>query len=86
MLWQWRLFAQLNGFAMLNRYELITSVNFVSFSLNLSAIKSGDYYMFDEPDLEVIDFNEKTRRPQIPDPVGDELDRIANLHGVTAVS
>uniref|UniRef100_T1KNY9 Uncharacterized protein n=1 Tax=Tetranychus urticae TaxID=32264 RepID=T1KNY9_TETUR len=48
------------------------------------AVKSGDYYMFDEPDLEVIDFNEKTRRPQIPDPVGDELDRIANLHGVTA--
>ncbi|XP_053201557.1 piezo-type mechanosensitive ion channel component-like isoform X3 [Panonychus citri] len=48
------------------------------------AIKSGDYYMFDEPDLEVIDFNEKTRRPQIPDPVGDELDRISSLHGVTA--
>lgn len=42
--------------------------------------------MFDDPESELIDFEEKSRWSMIPDPEGDELRRIANVKGISAVS
>lgn len=44
--------------------------------------------MFDDPETEdaEIDFEEKPRKSLIPDPEGEELRRIANLRGISAVS
>lgn len=53
---------------------------------SLSAVRSGDYYMFDDPESELIDFEDKQRSSLIPDPEGDELRRIANVKGISAVS
>ncbi|XP_074605433.1 piezo type mechanosensitive ion channel component isoform X6 [Brevipalpus obovatus] len=47
------------------------------------AVKSGDYYMFDDPDSEEIDLCEREVKNHVPDPVGEELDRLAAVHGVT---
>ncbi|KAI1297255.1 Piezo-type mechanosensitive ion channel component 2 [Halotydeus destructor] len=48
------------------------------------AVRSGDYYMFDDPESELIDFDDKQMRSLIPDPEGDELRRIANVRGISA--
>ncbi|XP_074605429.1 piezo type mechanosensitive ion channel component isoform X3 [Brevipalpus obovatus] len=48
-----------------------------------SSVKSGDYYMFDDPDSEEIDLCEREVKNHVPDPVGEELDRLAAVHGVT---
>lgn len=42
--------------------------------------------MFEEPDSDIIELQKDSPRKYIPDPVGEELDRIASSHGVTAVS
>lgn len=42
--------------------------------------------MFDEPESELIDLDEKPRKSLVPDPEGDELRRIANVKGISAVS
>ncbi|RWS08455.1 Piezo-type mechanosensitive ion channel component 2-like protein, partial [Dinothrombium tinctorium] len=49
-----------------------------------SSVRSGDYHMFEDPDAEEIDLEKKPRKSLIPDPVGDELKRIANAKGLTA--
>lgn len=54
----------------------------------MTAVRSGDYYLFDDPASEdaEIDLEDKPRKSLIPDPEGDELRRIANLRGISAVS
>lgn len=42
--------------------------------------------MFDDPDSEEIDLCEREVKNHVPDPVGEELDRLAAVHGVTTVS
>lgn len=42
--------------------------------------------MFDDTDSEVVDLTEKPRQSLIPDPEGDEMRKIAKVHGFTAVS
>ncbi|RWS27983.1 piezo-type mechanosensitive ion channel component-like protein, partial [Leptotrombidium deliense] len=49
-----------------------------------SSVRSGDYHMFEDPDAEEIDLERKPRKSLIPDPVGDELKKIANVRGLTA--
>ena len=49
-------------------------------------MRSGGYYMFDETESEIVDLNEKPRQSLIPDPEGDEMRKIAKVHGFTAVS
>lgn len=61
-------------------------MNFFFDTLNSTAVRSGDYYLFDDVDSEVIDLEEKSHKSLIPDPEGDELRRIANIKGISAVS
>lgn len=56
------------------------------FYFSFLAVKSGDYSMFDEPEFDDLELSKEPPRKYIPDPIGEELDRIANAHGVTAVS
>lgn len=55
-----------------------------------AAVRSGDYYLFDDQALTLdekeLELEEKTKKSFIPDPEGDELRKIANLRGISAVS
>lgn len=42
--------------------------------------------MFDDPDSELVDLDEKPRRSLIPDPTGEELNKLAKAKGLTSVS
>lgn len=55
-----------------------------------TAVRSGDYYLFDDQALTLdekeLELEEKMKKSFIPDPEGDELRKIANLRGISAVS
>jgi hypothetical protein len=66
-------------------FNVVIYVNIILFTFLFIAVKSGDYYMFDEPDSESINLVEKSHESQVPDPVGEELDKLASIRGLTAV-